>query len=308
MTSGKYRIQAVADMTGIPAATLRAWERRYGVPAPERTESSYRLYSDTDVDLIRRLRELCDGGMAPAEAARVVRRSEGPEEETPVDPSDDPFRRAQSMILEAVDAFDPAELELGVRRMMFLGSAPTVFDKVLAPVMRQVGDRWHAGQLSIGQEHMATEILSSAARDMLRLFTPDRDAPMAVLACFADEEHALPLYGVAFRLAQWGHRPVILGARTPPAAIRDAVERLQPALVGLSITIAPPAYRVRELVDAYAGAVEGRPWLVGGYAAQEIRAAVESAGGQVVTEAGAELKNTIERAVLDQRRGRHTDA
>lgn len=92
MTSGKYRIQAVADMTGIPAATLRAWERRYGVPAPERTESSYRLYSDTDVDLIRRLRELCDGGMAPAEAARVVRRSEPQEEETAVDPSDDPMR------------------------------------------------------------------------------------------------------------------------------------------------------------------------------------------------------------------------
>ena len=67
----KYRIQAVAEMTGIPAATLRAWERRYGVPSPMRTESADRLYSDSDIDVIRKLRELTENGMAPAEAARV---------------------------------------------------------------------------------------------------------------------------------------------------------------------------------------------------------------------------------------------
>ena len=71
--SGKYRIQAVADMTGVAAATLRAWERRYGLPTPQRTKSSYRVYSDEDVALIRRLRALCDGGMAPADAARTLK-------------------------------------------------------------------------------------------------------------------------------------------------------------------------------------------------------------------------------------------
>ena len=48
----KYRINAVSEMTGIPAATLRAWERRYGVPEPRRTESSYRVYSDADIELL----------------------------------------------------------------------------------------------------------------------------------------------------------------------------------------------------------------------------------------------------------------
>jgi hypothetical protein len=61
---------------------------------------------------------------------------------------------------------------------------------------------------------------------------------------------------------------------------------------------------VRELVDAYAGAVEGRPWLVGGYAAQEVRSAVETAGGVVVTEGGAELKTIIEKALADHRHRR----
>ncbi|WP_434422398.1 MerR family transcriptional regulator [Nannocystis pusilla] len=49
MSTGRYRIQSVAEMTGVSAATLRAWERRYGLPAPRRSSSAYRLYSDRDV-------------------------------------------------------------------------------------------------------------------------------------------------------------------------------------------------------------------------------------------------------------------
>ena len=68
----KYRINVVAQMTGVSAATLRAWERRYGVPVPARTASSYRIYDEEDVETIRRLRALCDEGMSPSEAAKLV--------------------------------------------------------------------------------------------------------------------------------------------------------------------------------------------------------------------------------------------
>jgi len=67
---GRYRIQAVADMTGIPAATLRAWERRYGVPAPARTDASYRLYSEGDVELVRKLRDGSDPPANPGPSKR----------------------------------------------------------------------------------------------------------------------------------------------------------------------------------------------------------------------------------------------
>src|SRR5688572_21550581 len=127
---GKYRIQTVAEMTGVPAATLRAWERRYGIPAPERSSSAYRLFSDHDVASIRKLKELCDEGMAPAEAARlVVRVEEG--SNTPV--AGDPFERACEAIVRAIVEFDPEELEQAVRGAMFLGSATTVYNRVLAP-------------------------------------------------------------------------------------------------------------------------------------------------------------------------------
>ena len=104
---GKYRIHAVAEMTGIPAATLRAWERRYGVPEPRRTESSYRVYSDADVELIRHVRELCEQGMAPSEAAKLVM-ADLERRKVPSANSADPFAHAAAAIVEAVvDALCP---------------------------------------------------------------------------------------------------------------------------------------------------------------------------------------------------------
>jgi DNA-binding transcriptional MerR regulator len=70
--NGRFRIQVVSELTAVPAPTLRAWERRYGIPTPARTASAYRLYSDHDVAMVRRLRDLCANGMSIAEAARMI--------------------------------------------------------------------------------------------------------------------------------------------------------------------------------------------------------------------------------------------
>ncbi len=290
--TGKYRIQTVAEMTGVPAATLRAWERRYGIPVPERSNSSYRLFSDHDVGSIRRLKDLCDKGMAPAEAAKVVARIE----ETGSQPVEgDPYSRACEAIVQAVVEFDPQALEQALRGAMFLGSATTVYTRVLAPVMREVGEGWHRGTISIAQEHMTTEMLGAVAHDMLRLLDPPPEARPAIVACFADEDHSLPLYGVAFVLIQAGFRPLMLGAKTPPSAIRHAIESIQPALVALSVTVAPPAYRSRELVDDYAEAVGNVPWIIGGAAAEDLRELVEQAGGIVVAGRGLEdIRDALE--------------
>lgn len=70
--SARFRINRVAETTGIPEATLRAWERRYHVPKPSRTPSGYRLYSSDDVAQVRKMRELCEAGIAPADAAQQI--------------------------------------------------------------------------------------------------------------------------------------------------------------------------------------------------------------------------------------------
>ena len=290
-------------MTGIPAATLRAWERRYGFPEPERTQSSYRLYSEQDISSIRLLKSLCEQGISPSEAVRTIRSrlTEGQglvnQEDTPnqksqstgllelsLEPEEQGvFKLMREQLLKSVHQFDPVLLERNIRRAMLLGSAKKVFDGVFAPVLHKVGEEWHEGLISIAQEHLATEALGNATRDLLRLVQPDYDAKQILLACVAGELHALPLYGSALHFIQWGYRVVILGVNTPPDALAQSVNHINPDAVGLSITCPASIEDTREQIPAYAQACSGRPFVVGGSSASLLRPEVEREGGLIAT-------------------------
>jgi DNA-binding transcriptional MerR regulator/methylmalonyl-CoA mutase cobalamin-binding subunit len=281
-------------MTGVSAATLRAWERRYGIPSPQRTASAYRLYTDRDVELIKRVRELCDGGIAPAQAAQMVQAARGSREES-VRLESDTAELATQKILAGIERFDADMVEAAVRHAMFLGSASTLFDRVFAPVMAEVGDRWHAGTMSIGQEHLATEAIGAATHDLLRLMRPGNPSKTMLVACFAGDDHSLPALGVALGLSEWNVRSVVLGARTPPAAIQHAVAEVHPDVVGLSLTTTLLADEARPLLAAYAEACGRTPWIVGGQGAADMRGPIEAAGGVVAPTDRTQLRALLER-------------
>jgi MerR family transcriptional regulator, light-induced transcriptional regulator len=280
-SAGPFRIAIVAEMTGIPEPTLRAWERRYGIPAPERTAAGYRLYSLREVEQVREMRTLCDGGMSAAEAARLVRGRAGRVEGLPIttDADGDAFDAARTSLLDAIDRFDDDALEARIRQIMFLGNTTTLLDKIVSPVLTEIGTRWHAGELSIAQEHFATQRLGTLMRDLLRLTAGADGKTRVVLGSFAEDDHELGLLGLALRLATWGFRPVFLGARTPPGAVRNAVESTLPGLVALSVTLVPNRARARELVDDYASACGDVPWIVGGAGAAALAELIEARGG-----------------------------
>ena len=294
--NGRFRIQVVSELTAVPAPTLRAWERRYGIPTPARTASAYRLYSDHDVAMVRRLRDLCANGMSIAEAARMVKASEDGAA-TLMGADGDPYEVAVRRLLDALGAFDARSLEREVARAQYLGSATTVFERVFSPVMRRVGEMWHAGTLSVAQEHIATTTVADTVRAMVRLTNPDNATYMVLLACFADEDHVLPVHGVALRLASWGISTVTLGVRTPPQAIADAVRQMSPAGVCLSLSTPLERDKGDELVDAYARACEATPWFVGGPGVASIAERVAARGGLVVDRDIATARAQIERAL-----------
>ncbi len=293
-TPGRYRIQYVSEKTGIPSATLRAWERRYGIPRPARTEAAYRLYSDQDIELLVRMNQLCTDGLSPAEAAQSAL-SEAAPVEAPVKLEHDRHGGLVNLMIEAVERFDPFALESAVAYAMTVASPLEMYEHVFQPVQTKIGERWHAGTLSVAQEHLATEALGRAVRAMRLLVEPPESTRLAVLACFEEEDHAFPLYGVGFRLAGWGFRTVMLGPRTPPAAIEAAVQSLRPELVGLSVTIAPPAHRAERLVASYGEACGSTLWAVGGQAAKELARYIEKAGGIVAEQDLSSVHKKLER-------------
>jgi DNA-binding transcriptional MerR regulator/methylmalonyl-CoA mutase cobalamin-binding subunit len=283
-------------MTGISTATLRSWERRYGVPTPARTLSSYRLYSDSDVALLLRMRDLCREGMSPAEASKVVTATVPEPARGPAEDADHHLV-LQGRIVEAVRRFDPEGVEAAIRQAMLLSSSESVLERVLVPAMREVGQMWHDGLLTVGHEHMLSEIATRYAREAVHLAQPGSGAPRVLLACFADEEHTFPLYVVAHRFAQWGYRTAVLGARTPPDALGEAVQALSPEIVALSVSIPPGPRRGAELVLAYAEAVGDTPWIVGGSGVNGMRSLITESGGITASEDPEGLKNDVRQAL-----------
>ncbi|WP_437590759.1 MerR family transcriptional regulator [Sorangium sp. So ce1000] len=297
----RYRIHVVSKMCGVSSATLRAWERRYGVPSPARTASAYRLYSDDDVAVIKKMRDHVNGGMAAAEAARMVLETAGPR--APVGTNGgDAFAGASERIVDAAVRFDPDGLEAEVNRALSLGPAVTIFERALGPALEHIGDLWHAGKITIAQEHLASQVLGATLLHLLRLAQPGESGRRVLLAAFADEDHVLGLFGIGLRFCSWGFRSVVLGPRTPPAAIARAVEALAPDLVALTVAIPPLPPAARELIDAYADACRGTPWIVGGAGAGALRPFIEARGGLVAASEVAEIRAQVESALLSRRR------
>lgn len=290
---GRYRIQAVVEATGISAPTLRSWERRYGVPTPERTQSAYRLYSDEDIALITRMRDLTLQGMAAAEAAHSVRGMAPAEPPT----MQDPYEVAAEGIVEATRDFDPVGIELAVQRALTLGDATTVYDRVIHRAMERIGEEWSTGVISVAQEHLAADMCTNALRDVLRLIQPYDATRNILLGCFEHEHHVMGLYGIGLRFAAWGFKTTSLGPNCPPEAVAHAVAKLTPDVVGLSLTIAESAEASRALVARYAEACATTPWIVGGRAAEVVREEVEKHGGIVVDGDPSAWRSIVEKHV-----------
>jgi DNA-binding transcriptional MerR regulator/methylmalonyl-CoA mutase cobalamin-binding subunit len=294
--AGKLRIANVAELTGVPEPTLRAWERRYGVPTPARTPSGYRLYGPAEIEQVREMRLLVDNGVSAAEAARTIRERPTNGAATQVEATDrDPYALTRQAIVGAIKRFDDDALDLHLRSLLFLGPTVALIDRILVPVLREVGDLWHAGKLGVAQEHFASQRVGTLVRDLTRLAPGWEGGVRIVLASFADDEHDLGLLSTAARFSTWGYRPLFLGARTPPEAVGSAVDAIEPRLVALSCTITPARARARELVDGYARACQRVPWMVGGAGSLSIADLVTARGGVMAPEEPTALRAVLRR-------------
>lgn len=266
----------------MPAATLRAWERRYGVPVPRRTATAYRLYSADDIALIRRMKELVDAGIAPAEAARLALQTADPVAVVAA-PHEDVFALARTRLLGATQRWDADAIDSELARLSILFDAPTFYTRIVAPLLFDVGRLWEEGVLSIAQEHLLSEKLELTLRATLRA-SERAQGPLALLACIEGEAHVLGLLGAALRLTANGFRVITLGAATPPDALGAAVRHMAPRLVGLSVT-RPPA-DATQLFRAYGKQLRSTPWVVGGRGSEKTAPAVAKSGGSTATDTG----------------------
>lgn len=239
-----YTIKQVAQATGTPPATLRAWERRYGVGAPARTESGYRLYDDTAVAVLRRMGELVAAGWPPSRAAREVGGpTAGDVELSPYGgaPADD---RAIDALVAAAARLDADAVRRLVDEAFAAADFESVADDWLMPALVRIGREWAQGAAGIAAEHLLSNViraklsvlLDSAERLRPRAAAAGRP-PTVVLGLLGGSHHELGLLAFAVAAGRQGLDVCYLGADLPADSWRQAATRTgAAALVTVAVT------------------------------------------------------------------------
>jgi MerR family transcriptional regulator, light-induced transcriptional regulator len=245
-----YRIKRVAHLTGINPATLRAWERRYNLISPRRTDSGYRLYSDEDVAMLMRLKQLIDEGLTISEA--IARAGRG----HPPLPPDAPAPALLELRVELRDAllrFDRPAALAAYDRAAHLRPEHRV-EQLLLPTMRELGDLWEHGDAVVSQEHFASAFVrEKLSQTIAALDTGIASGPEGVCAGLPGELHEFGLMAAAVRLAGKGWRVLYLGADVPLDDVRRIVRERRPQMLCTSAVMRLDADEFRALAAELRG-------------------------------------------------------
>jgi DNA-binding transcriptional MerR regulator len=219
---GALRIGEFARRAGVSPELLRAWEARYGLLEPIRSEGGFRLYTAEDAERVARMKRGLDEGLSAAEAARRALAQARPAERLLDD--------AQDRLLSAVRAYDEAALHEVLDEALAGFALETVLRELILPALREVGARWERGELEIGQEHFASNLIRERLLGLGR-FWGRGGGPLAILACAPGERHDLGLIAFGLLLRSHGWRILFLGADTPLPTLGRAIATTVPRLV-----------------------------------------------------------------------------
>jgi DNA-binding transcriptional MerR regulator/methylmalonyl-CoA mutase cobalamin-binding subunit len=286
-TTPLYNIKAVVQATGISPSTLRAWERRYNVASPQRSDSGNRLYTERDVAVIRWLKLQVDAGMSISQAVLWLENlvnSAGDMERTvlpmsgggttPQDPlntgtlnTGNGLRREQNGdidllqqdLINALISFKEDEAEVVIAEAFSMYSVEQVGEKLIMPVLVELGERWHRSELSIISEHFATNYLIQRLGTLLRFIPNGTGGPLLWIGCAPSELHEVGALLLAIYLRRLGYRIHYLGQNLPIEDFTNEVKRQQPAMLLLSASTVPAAEELAHLTNKLAQLGQGTP-------------------------------------------------
>jgi DNA-binding transcriptional MerR regulator/methylmalonyl-CoA mutase cobalamin-binding subunit len=242
-----YTIKQASHRSGVPVASLRAWERRYGVVEPRRTESGYRLYDDQAIAVLATMRRLVDEGWTPATAAAALASGEVATDASPSPATAPPDARtgapdhaphhvegmlsthpeAASLteeLIDAASAVDVVTIESVLDRGFSLGTFETVVDTWLLPSMRALGDAWASGRVDVAGEHAASYATMRRLGQWFAAASSLASGPRILVGLPAGSHHELGALAFATAARRRGLAVVYVGADLPVESWERAVQ------------------------------------------------------------------------------------
>jgi MerR family transcriptional regulator, light-induced transcriptional regulator len=240
----KYSIRAAARLVGVSPVTLRAWERRYRLRTPLRTPRGYRLYSERDVKALRWLKSQAEAGVPLAHAAHtyiaVLTAGRAALHSTPRFASQADATQSLAtqgdFFLEHLLSFDNRGAEAVLRAAEEGYSEDEVLSSLIPAVMREIGDRWHRGEVTIAAEHFASQFLVRYLTQRLRVISASGLSVRVLAACAPGEHHEIGLLALSAMLVRRGVEVLYLGPNLALDRLEENLRQLHPHALLFSAT------------------------------------------------------------------------
>ena len=267
-----YNLKAVMQEVGLSAATLRAWELRYGVPKPQRTAGGHRLYSRQDIEMLKWLVGRQKEGLSISRAVEMWKSQK----------SEDHFPPTQNKVIQAdlslgegmIDqlreqwisaclAFDDQAANQGLDQAFAIAAPETVCTEVLQKGLAHIGEGWYDGTISVQQEHFASAIAMRRIDSLLTAVPAPTQKGRILAACPPGEVHDFILLMVTYLIRRRGWDVVYLGANVPLQNLDTAIEATKPTLVLSAAQTLTSAASLRSMSEFLA--TKGIPLAFGGW-------------------------------------------
>ena len=241
-----YPLQYVTEETGVKADTLRAWERRYGLPNPSRSAGGQRLYSEQDIKIIQWLLMQKKSGKRISQAVTLWKEREERSPNPPFSPTEKSIgttanaaNERENQVLtdtklewmQACLEFNEFKAEQVLFQAFSLFPMETVCTQILQAGLSEIGSLWHRGEVSIQQEHFATQLAVRRMNILISSAPLPLHTETIIIACPEGEQHTFSALMLTLFLRYRGWNVVYLGANLPNSEIRDVIATIQPNLV-----------------------------------------------------------------------------
>ena len=265
-----FNTKAVVHQTGVPAPTLRAWERRYGILAPHRGENDYRLYSERDIAIVAWLHERIQGGLTISQAIALMRSLEPTRRRgrrMPVgdtlshDATESREGRASGgqvarmatvpalpgrtlaldelsqTLLEHFIQFDEIAADGAIAQAFSIYTVEEVCSSLLTPTLARISELWQNGDITTSAEHFASALVRGRLESLFHSALVSDDGPMALVGCAPGDLHEIGAVMLALFLRRVGLRVVYLGQCVELEHLMTTIETVRPAALLLTATL-----------------------------------------------------------------------
>ncbi len=251
-----FNLKVVLKETGIAADTLRAWERRYGLPMPERTPGGHRLYSQHDIEIVKWLMAKQSEGLSISHAVDLWNELSAsgqdplpaPIEQTISIPSAN-LGAVRQAWLEACLDFNESAAEQVLNQAFALYPFETVCVEVLQHGLHEIGEMWYHAKSTVQQEHFTSALAQRRLDALIAAAAPPTRPQTILIGCTVNEQHTFTPLLFTLLLRRRGLKVVYLGANVPIQRFNETLQTIKPNLIILSAQQLQTANGLRETAE-----------------------------------------------------------